>query len=188
VVSFVRALGGEKGGLAAARSGLEDERLRKEIAAATKHPGADSIPILHEAQNKKQAYAQAREALARRDALGVQAGKLGVDLSVQMNALRNQVRLEATARRQVLGRNCLEIDGAWIDEGFKTATPILAVKAMSDAYFRLLERHPEIKAVLQLGNRLLWIAPSGRALVIDPNEGCDQLPDDEITALFTPKG
>ncbi len=56
---------------------------------------------------------------SRRRAIdGVQAGKLGVDLSVQMQNLRNQTRLEQTALRNVYGRNCLEVGGVWIDEGF----------------------------------------------------------------------
>ena len=35
-----------------------------------------------------------------------------------MNNLRNQSQLEFTALRQVYGRNCLEVGGVWIDEGF----------------------------------------------------------------------
>ena len=52
----------------------------------------------------------------------VQAGKLGVDLAVQMNDLRNQSQTEFTALRQVNGRNCLEVGGVWIDEAFTPKT------------------------------------------------------------------
>ena len=64
-------------------------------------------------------------------------------------------------------RNCLEVGGVWIDEGFNAKTQTVVVKAMSDAYFRILELHPEVKEVFRLGNHLVWITPSGTALVID---------------------
>ena len=81
----------------------------------------------------------------------------------------------------------LEIGGVWIDEGYETKMPTVAVKAMSDAYFRILERHPETKEVFQLGNHLLWVTPNGSALVIDTTDGKDKLGDDEIDKLFVAK-
>ena len=126
-------------------------------------------------------------ALGRKQSLDVQAGKLGVDLSVQMNNLRNQTRLEYTAQRNVYGRNCVEVGGVWIDEGFDPKAPVLTVKAQSDAYFKLLERDKKLKEVFQLGNHLVWVAPSGTALVIDTNDGKDKLSDEEIDKLFVAK-
>src|SRR5205807_1256441 len=117
----------------------------------------------------------------------VQTGKLGVDLSVDANNLRNQSKLTQTALRQVGGRKCLEIGGVWIDEAFEAKTPVVIVKAMSNAYFRILERQPQVKEVFQLGNYLVWITPSGTALVIDVNDGKDKLADAEIDKLFVAK-
>jgi Ca-activated chloride channel family protein len=114
----------------------------------------------------------------------VRVGKLGVDLSVQTNGLRNQSRLEYAAQRNVGGRNGTEIGGVWIDEGFTDQTPVVAVKAQSDAYFRILERHAQVKDVFQLGNHLVWLTPSGTALVIDTGDGKDRLSDEEIDHLF----
>ena len=48
---------------------------------------------------------------------------------------------------------------------------IVTVKAMSDAYFRILELQPQMKEVFRLGNHLVWVTPSGTALVIDVNDG-----------------
>jgi Ca-activated chloride channel family protein len=81
----------------------------------------------------------------------------------------------------------MEIGGVWIDEGFTAKTPTLVVKAQSDAYFKLLQRQPKLKEVFQLGNYLLWVAPSGTALVIDTTKGKDQLGDAEIDQLFVVK-
>lgn len=118
---------------------------------------------------------------------GYQTGQLGVDLSCAANALRNQNRVSLTANRQVYGRNCLEIGGVWIDDAYKAETKSVTVKAQSDAYFRILELNPSVKDVYRLGNHVVWITPSGTALVIDQNDGKEKLEDDEITALFTKK-
>ncbi len=103
-----------------------------------------------------------------------------------MQNLRNQTRLEQTALRNVYGRNCLEIGGVWIDEGFEAKMPTLIVKAQSDAYFKLLERQPRL-AVFKLGNHLVWVAPNGTALVIDTCTGKDKLSGEEIDKLFVAK-
>jgi hypothetical protein len=71
-----------------------------------------------------------------------------------MNNLRSQSRLEQTAIKNVYGRNCLEIGGVWIDEGFDAKMKTVTVKAMSKAYFRILERHPEAREALRIGRRV----------------------------------
>jgi Ca-activated chloride channel homolog len=63
----------------------------------------------------------------------------------------------------------------------------VTVKAQSDAYFRILEKHAAMKDVYRLGNFVVWIAPSGTALVIDANNGSEKLTDAEIDALFAKK-
>ncbi len=141
-----------------------------------------------EAQKKRADYRQAQQALQQRNQDAVQKDRLGVVLSIQTNNLKNQSCLERTAQRRVTNnRNCVEIGGVWIDDGYTDKTPILAVKAMSDAYFRILERHPEVKSVFRLGNHLLWVTPSGTALVIDTTDGKDKLTDAEIDQLFVAK-
>jgi Ca-activated chloride channel family protein len=107
-----------------------------------------------------------------------------VNLSFTCNNLKNQAKLTPTALRHVGGRNCLELGGVWIDEGFTAQTPTVVVKAQSDAYFRLLEKRPELREVFQLGNHLVWVAPDGRGLVIDENDGREELGDAEIDELF----
>ena len=62
--------------------------------------------------------------------------------------------------------------------------PIVTVKAMSDAYFRILERHAKVKEVFRISNHLVWVTPSGTALVIDSNNGAERITDAEIDRLF----
>src|SRR5205823_3286749 len=80
-----------------------------------------------------------------------QSGKAGVDMAVQLNALRNQSQVAGTSIKQAAGRKCLHINGVWMDDGFDAKMTVVKIKAMSEAYFRMLERHPEMREVFQLG-------------------------------------
>jgi Ca-activated chloride channel family protein len=184
VTDFARRLEGKDGSLPLSRAKIEEEQLRESVKNLGDRGGEADKKALFMAITQKEAYDEAHAALKRRDLGRVQTEKLGVELSLQMNNLRNQSRLSNTALRQVAGRNCLEFGGVWIDEGFNSKMLTLTIQAQSDAYFKLLERHPEIKSVLQLGNYLVWVAPSGTALVIDANDGKKELTDSEIDKLF----
>ena len=132
-------------------------------------------------------YEQARKFYANGQFKDAQVGKVGVDVAVCANNLRSQDRLTQTANRYVQGRNCLELGGLWIDEGFTADMKTVVVKAQSDAYFKILEKKPEMKDVFRLGNHLVFVTPSKMALVIDMNDGKDKLTDEEVTALFVAK-
>ena len=54
-----------------------------------------------------------------------------MDLSLQTQLLRNQSRLDQSALKQVNGRNCMELGGVWIDEGFNAKMESITVKAQS---------------------------------------------------------
>ncbi len=185
VTDFARANQSAPGQLAESRMKRADDELRKVPSADGVRGEADKV--LGDTKDKKEAYDRAREALARRDQAGVQGGKLGVDLSVQMNNLRNQTRLEQTAYRNVQGRNCMEIGGVWIDDQYDAKLPVVTVKAQSDAYFRIMERHPKIRDVYQLGNYVVWVTPTNTVLAIDANNGQDKMSDEEIDKLFVAK-
>ena len=187
VAEVAKQVQNKPGDLVANRGAFEDRKLQAPAPAAGPEADKDEQKARGEAKEKKEAYDRAREALLRRDQAGVQGGKLGVDLSVQNNGLRNQSRLEQTAVRKAASRNLLEIGGVWIDDGFDPKMTTVAVKAMSDAYFRILQKHPQMKEVFLLGNHVVWVAPSGAALVLDTTDGKDKLTDEEIATLFAPK-
>jgi Ca-activated chloride channel family protein len=137
------------------------------------------------ALDKQKAYEDCCAALRRGDRAGVQAGPLGVDLSIQCGNLRNQCRVEQTAQRRLLSRDCIDVGGIWVDMGYDVKkTKTVAVKALSEAYFRLLEKHPELKEVFRMGHHLVWVTPSGTALLLDSGTGKETLTDDEIASLF----
>ena len=106
---------------------------------------------------------------------------------VVMLAKKYGISTPYASYRIVQGRNVMEIGGVWIDEGFDPKLSVVTVKAQSDAYFRILERHAEVKDVFLLGNYVIWVTPSGTVLAIDANNGKDKLSDEEIDKLFVAK-
>jgi Ca-activated chloride channel family protein len=184
VASYAQAVNGSQGGQMAGRVQFETSKYKGLDQAPKNDPNAKTLEA---AAEKLRTYDAAQQALARHKRDEVQAGKLGVDLAVQMNNLRNQSQVEFTALRQVNGRNCLEVGGVWIDDGFTPKTPYVTVKAQSEAYFRILELHPKVKDVFRLGNYLVWMTPSGTALIVDAGDGKEKLSDDDINKLFVAK-
>jgi Ca-activated chloride channel family protein len=182
VEEFAKQLHGTDGknGVAEGRDKIAGDLLTKGASSA---PGKDG-EAQKQALEQKKAFDEARQFFARRELAGVQAGKLGVDLSVQMNNLRNQTRLTQTASRLVNQRNCLEVGGIWVDEKFNPKMKSVTIKAMSPAYFQILDKQPKMREVFGLGNYLIWISPSGTALIVDQNDGQTEMADADIDRLF----
>lgn len=186
VIEFARANQAMPGDVAKGRGGYFDKRVAEELDKESKGDGKNGarFKALQELGDQKKAYDQAKDALAQNRWRDTQAGKLGVDLSCAANNLRGQDRVMATAQRQCNSRNCVELGGVWIDDGFDPKMPTCIVKAQSEAYFRILERQPKMKDVFLLGNHLVWVTPNNTALVIDSDDGKDKLSDEEIDKLF----
>ena len=158
------------------------EEALKQLAAA---PGeAKAGEKLRKLKDEVELYRQAGRNYTTGNFRGNQTGKLGVDLAESSQRLRGQNQIVATANRFVQGRNCVDIGGVWVDEKYEEKTKTVAVRAQSPAYFKILEKHQEMKDVFSLGNYLVWIAPSGTALVVDANAGQEELSDAEIGTLF----
>jgi Ca-activated chloride channel homolog len=187
VDDFARMVNKDSRSAGVSRGKLAEKQLRKEAESKGKDKGGAEEKSIRDALELKTASETTAARLRGGDLNAVQAGKLGVDLSVYSANLRGQCRLTRTAIRQVWGRNCMEIGGVWIDEGFTPKMATVIVKAQSDAYFQLLKRQPKLKEVFKLGNYLVWVAPSGTALVIDTGKGKDKLSDAEIDKLFAAK-
>ncbi len=178
-------------GIAQARGSFEDRQNAESIKALAEAPkSADNKKEQQVLEAARKAYAgnkDAGDALNKGKFAYTQSGALGVDLSVQCNNLRYQNQLSRAASRVVLNRTCLDVGGVWIDDMFDAKTATVTVKAMSNAYFRLLEKQPGLREVFCLGNHIVWIMPSGTALIIDQADGREELEGDEIDRLFSPK-
>jgi Ca-activated chloride channel family protein len=185
---FAQRAQAKKGNLGGARGEFQDgffadaERLAPDPTATA--ADRDALKRLMDAKELKGTLDVAQSNYERGKYRENQVQKLGVDLAVSTNALKSQNQVTANAIRRVANRSCMEVGGVWIDESFTAKTPTLSVKAQSDAYFRILERQPQMKEVFQLGNHVLWITPRGTALVIDTTTGKDRLSDQEIDGLF----
>lgn len=170
--------------VAGLRRQLEAESLdRTEKAADAKRESALSAAV-RDARAQQATLDESRAYFARGLQQQVQAGRLGVNFAVQNNQLRNQSQLAQSAARNVQNRNLVEVGGVWIDDAFDAKMTTVAIKAMSPAYFRILERQPQVRDVYRLGNYVVWVTPSGKALVIDQNAGREELLDAEIDQLF----
>lgn len=187
---FAKEQAGDGKALAGNRGENAERAIRDTLDKLKNEKDAETRKVLTEQVKKLAQQKQVWDDANRRfkgEKGGFQSGQLGVDLSLAANNLRNQDRVSLTANRAVNGRNCLELGGVWIDEAFKADMKTVTVKAQSDAYFRILERHAGMKDVYRLGNHVVWVAPSGTALVIDATEGTEQMADTDIDALFAKK-
>jgi Ca-activated chloride channel homolog len=172
-------------------NGIASQRANEELARLKAQSGKGDDKertAATEALAQQSALQQAQNAFQNRQLSQVQQGKLGVDFAVRNNALRVQEHVIAKASQYVQSRNMVEAGGVWIDDGFDPKMGTVTVKAMSDAYFRILEYRPAVREVFQLGNYIVWVTPSGKALIIDRGFGLEQLPDVEIERLFVVEG
>ncbi len=181
VLDFAKENQDRPGQLAEGRAVAAEKLL--ESAASASLPG---VANLKKAMDAKGSLDRAKDALKRNDQNAVQAGKLGVDLSLQNQNFRDQTTFAETAIKQISGRSMIEVGGVWIDEGFNKSMKTLVVQAQSDAYFRLLEKQPQLSKLFGMGNYLIWITPSGTALIIDTQEVKSTISDQEIDKLFSP--
>jgi Ca-activated chloride channel homolog len=201
---FARGFKAKKGGgggaedLGEARGRLEADRLAKQAKDLKEAPKASATPeekkaneeaakAITAAVEQQKTFDKVRDEIRRRNLQNIQEGGLGVNLALEVNQLRNQERTSRSASRGVQSRNLLEMGGVWIDDAFDAKMQSVTVKAMSPAYFRILERHPKMREVFQLGNWVIWVSPSGTALIIDQGSGQEQMTDEAIDRLFTKK-
>ncbi len=110
--------------------------------------------------------------------------KEAIDLAQRLSDLKTGSRVEGSnAVRMAGGRRFRKDGAAWVDERYLPAAPTLKLRVLGAAYFRLLARHPEVGAILALGDRVTWVSPSGTALVIDKGGQAD-VADAALDRLF----
>ena len=173
----------DKTDVAAARNKQEDDRLRAD-AKGGEGKDKDTVEKATEALQQQKSLQTAEMAFRTKTLIHAQQGQAGVDFAVRNNNLRFQNQTVRAASRNVQNRNVIDVGGVWIDDGFNAKMETVTIKAQSEAYFRILERHPEVKEVYTLGNYVIWVTPSGKALIVDQGNGLETLPDADIDRLF----
>lgn len=188
VEAFLKKSAGRSGDSVRARYEWAEQELSK-LTDDTLKDGKDKASTayfmnLFQARDRFNAYKNAEKELREGRLDNVQNGKLAVDLSCEAQVLRNQDRLGLSAQRWLGTRNALEVGGVWIDEAYESDMKTVTVKAMSKAYFKILDAYPDAKKALSVGNHLVWVTPSRTALIIDTTTGVEDLPQSDINALF----
>ena len=83
--------------------------------------------------------------------------------------------------RQVGDRTFVQKDGRWTDTRYRDSLKTVAVKPFSPAYFAVMERIPELKAMFALGEKVT-AAGRGVAIVLDA-QGAEQLSASDLAAV-----
>jgi Ca-activated chloride channel family protein len=83
--------------------------------------------------------------------------------------------------QRVNGRTFVLRDGVWTDTRYRASIPTTSVKPFSRAYFELLDRLPELRAIFVLGARVLVVGKD-RAISLS-DTGAAQLSAAELNAI-----
>ncbi len=132
--------------------------------------GASMVPVQAQAFEAARAAADQRAAKSLADASGSAAGGRG-----------GRKEDDAATTRQIGDRTFLMKNGAWLDARFKDQTRRVSVKPFSPAYFALIEKLPELKAMFALGERVT-VAGRSVTLQLDTN-GAESLSATELAAI-----
>ena len=130
--------------------------------------------------------ALARNAPARRSWKSI-SGRDAVAVAGALRRLKTELgdragRSGATVRT-VAGRRFFQFGSVWVDERFGEKTATVEIKFASKAYFALAKRK-DMRKILGLGQYVIAVLPSGKALVIG-DTGKTELGEKEIRSLFT---
>jgi Ca-activated chloride channel family protein len=96
---------------------------------------------------------------------------------------QNEDGVRRSLVRRVGERSFYWYAGFYVDGNYTDKLPTIRVKYLSDAYFKLLEKHPSLKDVYALGDRLIVVL-NGTSLVVDDG-GKEQLAEEEMRPLGT---
>ena len=122
--------------------------------------------------------------------LSAKDGAGAVAASEALDQLKSREVAESKAEQKLLTGSAkaygtkFEIrNGTWTDTAWKQDNEVVKIKYLSDAYFKLLERDPELKEALALGEQVLVVLKSGKAILVG-EDGKDNLSNAELDGLF----
>ena len=120
---------------------------------------------------------------------GADSGAGAVAASKQLGDMKkaqvanNAEQEEMLGVARAAGRTFTRKNGVWTDERYKPEMDVVEIKYLSDAYFQLLQRQPELKEVFALGDKAIVVLESGKAIRIGEN-GEDELSRKQLDALL----
>ena len=72
-----------------------------------------------------------------------------------------------------------------MDEKFQGTEKLTKVRWGSNAYFRLARERRDLRELLSLGQRVVVVTARNQALVVDLDDGLEELDDKQMKELFT---
>ena len=87
--------------------------------------------------------------------------------------------------KKAAGTRFFAFRGMWVDERFTAGSKVTVVQFGSAAYFKLIEKHPELVKALKVGTSIVVVTAKGKALAVTPS-GQKTLSNEQIRDLFKP--
>ncbi len=166
----------------------DDEAGESQLPA--KAPSGKGGAAWNAARAKKSAEQEKARELA--GGFGRKEGKDAVGASIVMEELKQAdvatqslaVKRKWTLRRvgtRTFGYN----RGVWVDLKWDPKTAdTTKIKYLSNAWFALMDKDPDLKKVLAMGEQVLVVLKSGKAVVIAKDSGKEDLSEKQLKQLF----
>ena len=95
------------------------------------------------------------------------SGSKAIHLSESIQEYRRRDKeADSSMVRHIGDRLFTLIGGRWVDSKYKKDMKTVKVAFASDAYFKLLEKHPDLKPCFALGERVTIVLDDGTAIVV----------------------
>jgi hypothetical protein len=151
-----------------------------QLAARTNRNGPPGQPWLSPASavaggTADQRFESAKTASAQRSMTNL------VAVDSLARAVGAPANAERISTRRIEGRTFVFRDSVWTDTRYRPTMPTTTIKPFSQAYFDLVDRLPELRAVFALGARVLVVGKD-RAIKLS-DSGAAQLSAAEVTTI-----
>jgi Ca-activated chloride channel family protein len=124
-------------------------------------------------------------AAAGRTSSEATAGESGRRMSERLRDMREANREQSSVvTRYVSGRLFLNRGGAWIEDGAESAGETLEIRYLSQAYFDLLARRPDLREVLSMGENVTLKIDDDKTIVIRSSSGRETISSGDLTEFL----
>jgi Ca-activated chloride channel family protein len=118
-----------------------------------------------------------------------QTGAKAVEIAQQVAKMKQAQSGAASAASRIVqkrgGREFVAYRGVWVDGKFDGTERLTKIKWGSEAFFRLVREHVDLKEAFSLGQKVVVVTAKGQAVVVDPEDGLAELSDEAAKAIFT---
>ncbi|MGB3195288.1 MAG: hypothetical protein WBC39_08390, partial [Phycisphaerae bacterium] len=117
-------------------------------------------------------------------------GAKAVDIAQNIQRLRQAENYGRDMRgvqnvQQRGNRQVANYRGVWVDDQFQGTEKVTKVRWGSSAYFRLARERTDLREIFSLGQRAVIVTARNQAVLVDTDEGIEELDDAQVKAIFT---